>query len=241
MTPKYMMVYNAVKKDIQEYKYKTNEMLPSGEMLATKYKCSVLTVKKALDRLVIEGFIVRKRGLGTFVKKLVHVSDASKNKGVNQIYTSRRDLIRPNFTAVVETFEIIKCDEDMAKKLNIQPGDFVYYIVRVRLFKQHPRIVEYTWMPLHVIQGLELKDVQGSIYFYITKVLNLTIQSAHVAFNAVRPNELEKKYFNMEDSDFVCEIEQTAFLDTSEIFEYSIAHHIPKYFEFETNVIKELQ
>lgn len=240
MTPKYMVVYNAVRKDISEYKYAANEMLPSGEMLAVKYKCSVLTVKKALDKLVNEGFIVRKRGLGTFVKKMVTTSNTSKNKGVNQIYTSRRELIRPNMSAVVETFDIIKCDEDMAKKLNLNVGDFIYYIVRVRLFKQHPRIVEYTWMPLNVIHGLELKDVQGSIYFYITKVLNLKIQSAHVSFNAVRPNDLEKKYFNMNDHDFVCEVEQTAFLDTSEIFEYSIAHHIPEYFEFETNVIKEL-
>lgn len=239
MTPKYMIVYNAVRKDITEQVYKPNDMLPSGEELSLKYKCSVLTVKKALDKLVNEGYVVRKRGLGTFVKKIVQ-ADASKNAGVNEIYTSRRDLIRPGFTSIVERFDIIKSDEEMAKKLNIKPGDFIYYIVRVRLFNNQPRIVEYTWMPINVIKGLELKDVEGSIYYYITKVLHLKIQSAHVSINAVRPNEIEKKYLNMNDNDFVCEVLQTAFLDTSEIFEYSIAHHIPKYFEFETTVIKEL-
>ncbi|WP_416327746.1 GntR family transcriptional regulator [[Eubacterium] hominis] len=239
MTPKYMKVYNAVKQDISRNVYDANDMLPSGEELANLYDCSVLTVKKALDKLVTEGYVVRKRGLGTFVKKIVQ-GDASKNAGVNEIYTTRRDLIRPGFTSIVERFDIIKSDEDMAKKLNIQPGDFVYYIIRVRLFHDQPRIVEYTWMPINVIKDLKLKDVEGSIYYYITKVLNLKIQSAHVSINAVRPNDIEKKYLNMKDTDFVCEVLQTAFLDNSQIFEYSIAHHIPEYFEFETTVIKEL-
>ena len=38
----------------------------------------------------------------------------------------------------------------------------------------------------------------------------------------------------------VCQVEEIAYLDTSEIFEYSIARHVPQYFHFETNVIKEL-
>ena len=44
----------------------------------------------------------------------------------------------------------------------------------------------------------------------------------------------------MNDNDFVCQVEELAYLDTSEIFEYSIARHLPQYFHFETNVIKEL-
>lgn len=239
MTPKYMVVYNNVKKDINDNVYEANAKLPSGDELAKKYKCSVLTVKKALDKMVSEGYIVRKRGMGTFVKKIVQ-RDASKNAGVNEIYTSKRNLIRPGVSSIVEQFDIVKSDEHMAKKLNVNVGDFVYYIVRIRLFNKQPRIVEYTWMPINVITGLEQKDVEGSIYFYITKKLNLKIQSAHVSINAVRPNEIEKKYFSMNDQDFVCEVEQTAFLDNSDIFEYSIAHHIPAYFEFETNVVKEL-
>lgn len=238
--PKYMVVYNEIREKILNDEYEANECLPSGEELAKEYGCSVLTVKKALDMLVNDGLIVRKRGLGTFVKKVVE-KDNKKNPGVNTYYSSsKRTLVRPGFSAIVETFDIIKCDEEIAEHLNINVGDFVYYIVRVRLYKSEPRIVEYTWMPLNVIKGLELKHVQGSIYYFITKELKLKIQSAHVSFNAKRPNDIEKKYFKMTDNDFVCEIEQTAYLDNSEIFEYSIAHHVPEYFEFKTNIVKEL-
>lgn len=238
MIPKYMNVYSIVKKRIQDDIYKINDMLPTGEQLSEEFDCSVLTVKKALDKLVAEGYIVRKRGLGTLVKrKEGNRNDVSGLAG--NIHTARREILR-DMSSIVLTFEIIKCDADMAKKLNITVGDFIYYIERIRLIEKEARIMEYTWMPINLIKGLQMKHVEGSIYYYITKELGLNIQSAHVAVHAVRPNEIEKKYFHMNDTDFVAEVTQTAYLDNSEIFEYSISRSIPEYFEFETTIIQEL-
>lgn len=237
MIPKYMEVYNSIKTKIQEKKYRVNDMLPTGEALAKEYNCSILTVKKALDKLVNEGYIVRKRGLGTFVKR--NEGDHMDVSCMKQIQTSRREIIR-DMTSIVLTFEILKSNQDLAQKLNIEEGDFIYYIERVRLINNEAQIMEYTWMPINLIKGLQMKHVENSIYHYITKELNLNIQSAHIAVHAVRPNEIEKKYFHMDDHDFVAEVIQTAYLDSSEIFEYSISRSIPKYFEFETTIIQEL-
>lgn len=237
MIPKYMEVYSSIKDKIVDQEYAINTMLPTGEELASVYNCSVLTVKKALDKLVSEGFIVRKRGLGTFVKR----SEGNKAdiSSLKNIHTAKREIVR-DMKSIVLKFEIEKCSEELAEQLNIEPGDFIYNIERVRLIEDEPRILEYTWMPINVIKGLQAKHVQESIYYYITKELHLTIQSAHVAVHAVRPNEIEKQYFHMDDNDFVAEVIQTAYLDSSEIFEYSIARSIPKYFEFETTIIQEL-
>ena len=235
MIPKYMQVYTEIKDAIQKGSYSANEMLPSGEEFAKQYACSVLTVKKALDRLVSEGVIVRKRGLGSFVKKCRTGPD--RMQGVPVI---GRDLIREEVTSVVERFEVVTCTAELADKMNIQAGEFVYEIERIRLYKQEPRVVEYTWMPLQIIPGLQRRDVETSIYAYIEKQLHRHIQGAHLSFQAVRPQALEKKYFHMNDNDFVCQVEELAYLDTSEIFEYSIARHLPQYFHFETNVIKEI-
>ena len=37
--------------------------------LAAEFECSELTITKALDLLVREGLVLRKRGLGSFVKR----------------------------------------------------------------------------------------------------------------------------------------------------------------------------
>ena len=236
MVPKYMQVYTGLKDAILSEVYRANEMLPSGEELAAAYDCTVLTVKKAMDRLVSEGYVVRKRGLGSFVKKCV-----SPNTGnMQSIPVIGRELIREEVTSIVEKFKVSACTQDIAEKLNIREGDFVYEIERIRLYNGEPRVVEYTWMPLQIIPGLQLCDVEASIYAYIEKQLQKHIQSARLSFQAVRPQKLEKKYFKMDEHDFVCQVEEIAYLDTSEIFEYSIARHVPQYFHFETNVIKEL-
>ena len=233
MIPKYMDVYTVILNRIQTQEYTINDMLPTGEDFAEEFNCSVLTVKKALDKLVSEGYIVRKRGLGTLVKRNVG------NKIDISLLKQRREIKR-NMASIVLQFEIIKSDEDLASKLNVEVGDFIYYIERVRLIDNEARIVEYTWMPINVIKGLQMKHVEDSIYHYITKELNMCVQSAHVAVHAVRPNEIEKEYFHMDDTGFVAEVIQTAYLDSSEIFEYSIARSIPEYFEFETTVLQEL-
>ncbi|TVW92757.1 GntR family transcriptional regulator, partial [Streptococcus pneumoniae] len=49
------------------YKYTMNEQLPDEMTLAKQFACSRMTIKKALDLLVSEGLIFRKRGQGTFV------------------------------------------------------------------------------------------------------------------------------------------------------------------------------
>ena len=96
MIPKYMQVYTDIKNAIQKGSYSPNDMLSSGEEFAKQYECSVLTVKKALDRLVSEGLVVRKRGLGSFVKKCETGLD--RMQGVPVI---GRDLIREEVTRCV--------------------------------------------------------------------------------------------------------------------------------------------
>lgn len=65
---KYMEIYIDIRDKINQNKYEINEKLPDGDSLARVYDCSKLTVKKALDMLVQEGMVIRRRGAGTFVK-----------------------------------------------------------------------------------------------------------------------------------------------------------------------------
>ena len=142
MKPKYKIVYDTIKEKIIKGSYHVNEQIPDGDTLAKEYNCSVLTVKKALDILVMEGAIVRKRGLGTFVKKVINTSEKRQDNDPEVYYSSKRRLLREDYTSIVEKFEVIKCDEEIAKNLDVSVGSFVYYIIRVRLYKGTPRIVE---------------------------------------------------------------------------------------------------
>lgn len=231
MKAKYLVVYNHEKGKIQQHFYK--DKLPDGEALAKQYACSVLTIKKALDMLVLDGLIVRRRGLGTFVKA------SSQTETYNDYFASSRPLVREDYTADVRKFEIIKANEDIAKHLQINEGDFVYDITRIRLKDSQPQIIEYTWMPIRLIPNLQMNHLQTSVYRYIVKELKLQIQSSQASLSATHPNTLEQAVFQLQPQDIVMEVKETAYLETTQVFAYSIAHHIVEDFDFTVHMIKK--
>lgn len=62
--PKYMEIYHEVRRRIMVGIYAPDKKLPEGARLAAEFGCSELTITKALDLLVREGLVLRKRGLG---------------------------------------------------------------------------------------------------------------------------------------------------------------------------------
>ena len=67
MVPIYEQLVGYIKSAIIGGELQSNEPLPSVRTLAADLKISALTVKKAYDRLEVEGFIVTVHGKGSFV------------------------------------------------------------------------------------------------------------------------------------------------------------------------------
>ena len=67
---KYEIIAVDIREDILNGIYKPNERLPFEKEICDKYDVSKMTVKKALDLLVSEGLIVKRRGSGTFIKDI---------------------------------------------------------------------------------------------------------------------------------------------------------------------------
>mgnify|MGYP003365629724 CR=1 FL=1 len=229
---KYVVIYEDVKEKILSGLYPINSRIQDGNTLVKEYDASLITIKKALDILVSEGFLIRRRGYGTIVKdwtkgKKAHIYAV---EGSSKRYSEQLD-------SKILTFEIEHPNPNIANKLSITLDDFVYRIERVRYVKTIPTIIEYTYMPIAIIPHLKYDHLVGSIYKYILEDLGLTIQSSFLNVTGVRPNVLEKKTMSLQDTDFLMQVEQVANLDDGRIFEYSIARHIPATFNFETVVL----
>ena len=83
--------------------------------------------------------------------------------------------------------------------MRLTEDDLVYYTCRTRLVDDVPYVVEYTYMPVEVIPGINQRVLKGSIYSHILDTLQLKPQSAHRTIRAVLPTEQEKKYFQTEE------------------------------------------
>ena len=68
---KYQIIVDSIIKDIEDGLLLPNEQIYTEEQLADNFSVSRVTVRKAIDILVKEGYLVKKQGRGTFVKGTV--------------------------------------------------------------------------------------------------------------------------------------------------------------------------
>ncbi|HEL2195325.1 GntR family transcriptional regulator [Streptococcus suis] len=221
---KYNVIANDVRRKILDGIYKANDQLPFEKDLCEVYEVSKMTVKKALDILVAEGLIIKRRGAGTFVKDL-SVEDMEKMVVGSQMIGTSAYYPTRSVTSKVLHFEIIAASEKVANKLNIPIGSFVYDIERVRILDGSPLVMENTFMPVSVIPDLRLKNVEESIYEYIQDTLGMKIQSAHRNITVRKASDSEVTNLELEQGDPVGIVEQIGFLSNGTTFEYSISTH----------------
>lgn len=69
LLPVYYQIKQAIKHWIITKEFAPGEKIFSENELAEKFKVSRLTVRQAISQLIQEGFLVSKRGEGTFVTK----------------------------------------------------------------------------------------------------------------------------------------------------------------------------
>lgn len=240
MTNKYQQIYNTIREGILSGEYPVNSKLPDEITLAKQYKCSRMTIKKALELLVNEGLIYRHQGKGTFV--LSHVAKQ------NKIVVPERDIkglslissdVYNNVSSQILNFSLEFATDEIAQKLQVSSNAPIYNISRLRLFGQTPCVLEQTYMSTSLIPGITLDILNRSIYDYIENTLNLKIVSASKLLRADISNEKDQKYLNLSANEPIFEVEQVAYLDNGQPFEYSISRHRYDLFEFSSFSFKQ--
>ena len=89
--PVYLQTYKQILREIQEKRWNPGDKLPADMSFAKELGINHLTLKKALNRLASEGFLLRTPGRGTFVaEKLPVIPSAAIGKRVAVIY----DMVR---------------------------------------------------------------------------------------------------------------------------------------------------
>lgn len=242
---KYAVISNKLRDQILKEKiYHPNDQLPCERDLCIQYDASKMTIKKALDILVEEGLIYKKRGHGTFVKGLSRQQLSTLEEDLcntQQALTGySKQYGKENVTATVLEFSVIPTTPKIAANLHIKENDFVYKIIRVRNLRGVPCVLEETYMPIDLIPGLKLSHVESSIYSFIRDNLHYQIQSSHVRVKAKGASDFIAANLNLETGEPVALVEQIAFLDNGMPFEYSFSTHKADCFEFTAVIIKKI-
>jgi GntR family transcriptional regulator len=132
--------------------------IPPERDLAEEYAVSRVTVRKALEGLVNEGLLVRRRGAGTFV------TAGRVEKSFSKLSSFSEDMIsrgrRPHSVWVNRSMGTVTPDESMS--LGLSPGAAVYRLHRIRFADDTPMALEFSTVPAYCLPSVEA--VGDSLY-----------------------------------------------------------------------------
>lgn len=176
---------------------KPDEQIPTEMSLTQSHGVSRITVRKAIDELVNEGYLYRIQGKGTFVKAETY------NRDLFSICSCTEDIKRmgmePSRKLIEQGIEL--ADKKRAKIFGINENDDIFVLKRVYLADKEPVNYTISYINSKFFPGIEnLYFSTASLYQVIEKKYNVRITKASRTLEAVSVDNEVALLLNMKKS-----------------------------------------
>jgi GntR family transcriptional regulator len=163
--------------------------IPSERQLSADLGVSRLTVRAALDDLAREGYLVRRRGSGTYVQQPSKISQELTMTSFSEDMR-RRGLVPGSHTISLET---ILAGARLGRSLQVSPSEKILMVKRLRLADSEPMAFETLHIPQGLVPGLDRRDLDGggSFYALLAEKYDLVISTGTQAIEPTVTNEEE--------------------------------------------------
>jgi GntR family transcriptional regulator len=147
------------------------EAIPSERQLGVDFGVSRLTVRAALDELVREGYLQRRRGAGTFVAE----PKVAKEMTISSFSDDMRQRGLTPGSRTLE-FGVVAAGARLGRILHVSPAERVVAVKRLRLADGEPMAIELLHLRESLFPGLTPEDLeQSSFYDLLERRYGLTI------------------------------------------------------------------
>jgi len=129
-TPLYKQVEESIKSEIKNGRWVVGQQIPTESNLCSLYDVSMITIRRALNNLESDGFLVRVQGKGTFVTQdSLHYSLSGKLMGFTEEVLAQGR----NPGSIVLDCGFKSPTEEIAEKLELVNHEKVFFLERARL------------------------------------------------------------------------------------------------------------
>ena len=158
---KYVEIENHIKSKITSGEFPIGGQIPTEKQLALQFHTSRMTANKAIVQLVNDKYIERIAGKGSFVINL-HVT---KHISTPNSFTKDMESIGLVAGSKLLDFRLIRAREvpEVAKALELENDDSIYYFVRLRTGNDTPIAISYTYVNAKIVPALDIKALKRII------------------------------------------------------------------------------
>jgi GntR family transcriptional regulator len=232
----YLEVIEVLTKGIQEGKYPPGTKLPSEEQLAREMGISRVTLREALRALSEDGILARRHGSGTFIrdKKAMPVQDLSTILSISTMFKK----------AGLE-HQVLKADhrrmpasQRIAGKLQIQAGEEVWEVERLRAIGGKPALYSFDYFPAGLVPAGEeerIKDYLFATYYFLSEVCNQEIERGKCVLKPVLADERLQEIMKLPRNTPLMYIEIIDLNPEQKPISYAREYYCADFFEFQVN------
>jgi DNA-binding GntR family transcriptional regulator len=199
----YQEVSDSIKKDIIEGKYPLNTYVPTEIELEKMFDVSKITVRKAIQILCNEGYLVKQSGKGTEVISNRPFNILSKASSFTTVLEKQGNVVTKSILSVEET--------DLVTDMTFK-HDRVIEIIRLFEIKEEPAIFFKHY--ISVPKNSDLNSIQ-------TENFSLYIDDQ---FSAVEATEEVKNRLDL-SKEFVLKRVRQSFDKDNQLVEYTVAFY----------------
>ena len=136
------------------------DAIPSERQLSADLHMSRLTVRAALDDLVRDGLLVRRRGSGTFVGEPKIAQELTMTSFSEDM--RRRGMVPANKTL---SLVVVQAGAHLGRLLNVSPSEPVVVFKRLRLADRETMAIETLHVRESLIPGLTAEDLEQHSFY----------------------------------------------------------------------------
>lgn len=183
--PLYLKIASELRSNITIEKWKEGERIPTEMELCELFHVSRITIRKAIDELVRDKLLIRKKAIGTFVTSTYHIKN--NNFTLFKSFTNEMKEVGIDVKTLKVNILVSYADHKISKYLNIKPGEKIIILKRLRGEKNNAFAFFITYIKFYDNISLKSSDYYGSFYSYLHS-LGIEIEQNKEIVEAILPN-----------------------------------------------------
>lgn len=165
--PLYRQLMDIITSQIKNGTYKPGEKIPTEPELAELYQVSRITVRRTVEELCTQGYLIKHQGKGTFVKSPMIFRKFESQKNMSFSESCRQNDRVPH--SHVLAFCKKSSDSLTSDFLQLASEEEVFFLERLLLADGIPVIDVHTWLPVRLFPDFDPNAVENGSFFEYLK------------------------------------------------------------------------
>lgn len=221
--PLYHQIVSDLKEQINRGEIKSGNKLPTEKWLSEHYGVSRVTVRKALEDLIEQGYLEKRPNKGCFVLQPKFEKDLSRMRSMHQ------ELLASGVipTSKIVSYQEVQADSWICRHLKCDAEETVLVVKRIRYADERPFAEQSIYLPKSMFEEFNpwlLRD--HSLHDVMQEQHGVEIRYSTQSVTATMPSKEQIKELELINEKPILHIRSTVYTSGEKVCEYSDTYFV---------------